>query len=432
MKKYQLFIGSVINPKNDNRCDYYEHGALLLSYTTKNKKRGYRIEKVGDATTILKKLPKDLDIFYYEGGLIMPPFFDMHFHWVQDDVRQMPKKNLLEWLRLYTFPTENKFKDINFARKKAQTFFQKLANNGTLGGAIYSSVHEHTVDLAFENLVGHFKVGNVLMTMNSPKFLEQSVSEAIKGVKLLAKRYKENYAVTPRFAITTDPKTMKEAGKVAKKNKSFIQTHLSETKEEIKTVLDIYNHIDGFKKVKSYTEIYDQCGLLSSNTIMGHGIHLSEKELKLLKKSKTAIAHCPTSNAPIKDFGLGSGLFNFQKIEKYKIPWALASDIGGGPFLSMFDVMNSFVLQNRNKKRKATYVKALYRSTLAGAEILNLDKKCGNFDKGKEANFIIVEKPQGKFKNVEQLLKKLHEVSARENFEKKVCETYFLGIKVSE
>lgn len=35
-----------------------------------------------------------------------------------------------------------------------------------------------------------------------------------------------------------------------------------------------------------------------------------------------------------------------RKTEHHDILWALASDIGAGPFLSMFDVMRSFVKQN--------------------------------------------------------------------------------------
>ena len=58
--------------------------------------------------------------------------------------------------------------------------------------------------------------------------------------------------------------------------------------------------------------------------------------------------------------------------EKYGVRWALASDIGGGPFLSMFDVIQSFVQQNEAAGVPASYVKALYRSTSAGADILGL------------------------------------------------------------
>ena len=102
---------------------------------------------------------------------------------------------------------------------------------------------------------------------------------------------------------------------------------------------------------------------------MGHGIHLSSSELSMLKKTKTAIAHCPTSNAPISKKGLGSGLFDLKTISKNKIRWALGSDIGAGPYLSMVDVMNSFVSQHK-KQGLANYTRAFYRATLAGEEII--------------------------------------------------------------
>ena len=83
---------------------------------------------------------------------------------------------------------------------------------------------------------------------------------------------------------------------------------------------------------------------------MGHGIYLSDEELKILSKSKTAIAHCPTSNAPVRDRGLVRGFLTLKKPKKPKLNGLCGSDIGGGPFLSMFDVINSFVKQNKRKK----------------------------------------------------------------------------------
>ena len=317
----------------------------------------------------------------------------MHFHWVQDDVRTMPKANLLDWLNNYTFPAEKKFARKTYAKKKAKFFFDRLVETGTLGGACYSSIHGHALDEAMEQVTGEFVIGNVLMTMNSPAFLSQTSKEAVSTVKKFANKYKSKYALTPRFAIATDPETMKETSKIAKKHGSFMQSHLCETKNEIDFVLSLYKDIPGFKNVKSYTEIYKKVGMLGKRSIMGHGIHLEKSELELLSKTNTAVAHCPTSNAPIKQKGLGSGLFNFKLAEKYKIRWALGSDIGGGPVLSMFDVMRSFVDQNtRESVGGATFKKALYRATLAGAEILAVDKKQGNLLAGKQANFLVLPK----------------------------------------
>ena len=118
------------------------------------------------------------------------------------------------------------------------------------------------------------------------------------------------------------------------------------------------------------------------------------------------MAHCPTSNAPLNQKGLGSGLFDFRKAEKHSITWALGSDIGAGPFLSMIDVMNSFVEQNKACGiKEATYVKAFYRATLESAKILKLQKTCGNFVKGKNANFVALLKGKKSYKNAEEALK---------------------------
>lgn len=140
---------------------------------------------------------------------------------------------------------------------------------------------------------------------------------------------------------------------------------------------------------------------------MGHAIHMSDVELKKLAKTKTIIAHCPTSNAPIRQKGLGSGLFDFKRTEKHKVRWALASDIGGGPILSMFDVMRSFVDQNKGVNPEATYTKALFRSTVAGAEAMGVSKVSGNFKKGKEASFITVNAPKGTLSDAEEVLGKV-------------------------
>jgi guanine deaminase len=150
-----------------------------------------------------------------------------------------------------------------------------------------------------------------------------------------------------------------------------------------------------------------------------------------MAESDTVIAHCPTSNAPLSQLGLGSGLFDFKKADRMKIRWALASDIGGGPFLSMIDVMRSFVDQNKKAGVKATWTRALYRATLAGAEILGLQKKQGNLDPGKFANFIVISSNQlvEKTSNKEDFFEKLfyRPLDRRESYTDIVQQTWYKG-----
>jgi guanine deaminase len=405
-RKLKFYSAAILSPVDDKRCDYWSEGLLVVEL----KHKEHKIKDVLSLSEGKKKYAELMtkeNTTVFKSSVIMPGFFDMHFHWVQDDVREMPKDSLLSWLEKYTFPTEMKYADKGHARKKAKGFFKKLNHTGTLGGACYSSVHEEALKAAMKEARGDFVIGNVLMNMNSPKLLTQTEEESLHLTKKFIKLFGKRHCFTPRFAITTTPRVMKKGSKMADEAGCFKQTHLSETPQEIEFVLALYREFPGFEKVKSYTEIYEKTGMLGKRSLMGHGIHLSSKELSILSKSKTSVIHCPTSNAPLKEKGLGSGLFDYRKIEKAKIRWALGSDIGGGPFLSMFDVMRSFVAQNARKKVPgATYVKALYRATLAGAEILGIGDKTGSLEKGKEANFIVV-KCAPSASDPEALLKKI-------------------------
>ena len=434
VKNLNFYVGTILNPQSDKKCDFYPQGMLVVKGSGKRS----RIVTVLELKKGLKKYQQqmtDANTTCFEDSVIMPAFFDMHFHWVQDDVRQMPKDSLLGWLEKYTFPTEMKFAQKAYAQKKARGFFQKLARMGTLGGACYSSIHEHALEAAMEHVRGDFVIGNVLMNMNSPAELTQTEEESVSLTKRLIKKFGKRHCFTPRFAITTTPGVMRAGGRLADRAKCYKQTHLSENVDEIDFVLSIYRKLPGFETVSSYTEIYEKSGMLGKRSLMGHAIHLSEKELKLLRKTDTTVIHCPTSNAPIKERGLGSGLFDFRQIERSKIRWALGSDIGGGPILSMFDVMRSFVEQNRRAGvGEATYVKALYRSTLAGAKILNRDKETGNLDAEKAANFIVVPlKSKKSLQSPEEVLKLLvgQHKSRRESYETLVKAVYHRGTSIA-
>lgn len=421
----QILLADYINPISDKSCLLVRQGAMAWSIES-----GLILE-LGDRASILRKYPKS-KVIDASGQLALPGFFDMHFHWVQDEVRQKPKASLLKWLSEHTWPYESKFKDKAFSSQKSKDVGLELLKAGTLGGACYASLHPHTTDHALKNFVGDYIVGNVLMTMNSPDYLCHSESEALRMVEDQFNKHGNKYALTPRFAPTTHPGVMREGSKFAKNVKGFIQTHLSETPNEIDYVMSLYKDIKGFEKVKSYTEIYKKSGILGPRTMMGHGIHLTPKEWGMLKDTNTAVAHCPTSNAPVNQKGLGSGLFDFQKAERNKVRWSLATDIGGGPYLSMLDVMRSFVSQNQKAKNfKATFTKALFRSTLSGAEFLGLSKTNGSFAKNKFANFVLFDSPRvTKGENGEDVLRRLISKESRYSLENIAMSTWFKGKKV--
>lgn len=364
----KLLRGTILNPKSAKKCDFYRDGGLFIE----NEK----IVDIGEFRNLEKKY-KNVKVVNTK-GVILPAFTDIHLHWVQNRVKGSFGGALLPWLKDHIWPEEAKFKDGKYAKKMANVFYKELLENGTKNAVIYSSVHKEATEIAIEMGLskGNFIIGNVLMDQNSPDYLQMSTEEEIKIVKYFAKKYGPKYAITPRFAPTCSMELMKEVSKIAKEYGCFVQTHLSENLDEIAWVKQL------FPEQKSYTEVYEKAGLLGKRTILGHCIHLSDKEYEILAKTGTKVAHCPTSN-----IALGSGTMNVKKMNEYKIPFALATDIGAGPKLSMIDVMESYI---KVHKGSVTVVDALYRATLAGAEIMGISKMTGNLDIGKNANVFIV------------------------------------------
>ncbi|NDF14240.1 guanine deaminase [bacterium] len=429
----QFFTGNILNPRGDRECQLFSMGVMVVE----RRRGGSVIRELLAPEEAREKYASSMtgaNTIDFGESLILPGFFDMHFHWVQDDVRTMPKDSLLQWLEKYTFPAEMKFVSSRYSREKARIFFRRLTKAGTIGGAVFSSVHENALHAAMKEARGDFIIGNVQMNMNSPDDLTRTERHSISGVRRLFRRYGRRYAFTPRFAITTSPQVMLAGGMLADRLGAFKQSHLSETLAEVDYTLSLYRKIPGFERVRTYTGIYRKAAMLGPRSLMAHGIHLSPAEMEILRRTRTSLVHCPTSNAPLSERGLGSGLFDFARVNRQKIRWALGSDIGGGPFLSMLDVMRSFVEQNgRAGRRGATRVSALYRATLAGAEILEVDDRTGNLDPGKEASFIVIPLPgSGQERKPEQLLTRLLDLHAsrRERYDECVSEVFLNGQRV--
>src|SRR5690606_10397624 len=124
-----------------------------------------------------------------------------------------------------------------------------------------------------------------------------------------------------RFAITSSPEQMETAGALAREFPHLhIQMHLSENHAEIALTRAL------FPEAMDYADVYARYGLLGEKTLLGHCIHLSEREADALSESGSVAVFCPTSN-----LFLGSGLFDWQRYSKRAKPLriAAATDVGG-------------------------------------------------------------------------------------------------------
>ena len=323
-------------------------------------------------------------------GLILPGFIDLHVHYPQAEMIAAYGEQLLEWLDKYVFPTELKFENPEYAREIAGFFLDELLRNGTTSAVVFTTIFPQSVDVLFEEAQRRnmrLIAGQVLMSRNAPDFLINEPQKAYEeNRKLIAKWHGKDrllYAITPRFAITSTEAELRFAGKLKEEYPDlYIHTHLSENFKEIEFTASL------FPDSKDYLNVYEQFGLVGDRSIFAHCVHLDDSNFERIATSGAAIAYCPTSN-----LFLGSGLFKLHqaKSSEYPVKVGLGSDVGAGTSFSQLKSMGEAYKISQLQGQSLSAFKAFYLATLGGAKAVSLEDKIGNFDKGKEADLIVLD-----------------------------------------
>lgn len=286
-------------------------------------------------------------------GIIAPAFVDWHFHYVQQRVTRHTGKPLLRWLREDAWPEEAKFSDRAFAEVAAQGFARQQLAAGTVAGACWGSPHASSLRAARAAGLRYSLIGPPVMTQGEPPSLVAPLASCLEDLKALQIEFEEALAVSPRFALSCDEQTLKELARFAFDYTLWVQTHLAENQEEVAAVAK------AFPKARSYTDVYDQAGLLTPRTLLAHCIHLSEFDWRAIKQRGCIVVHCPTSNE-----ALGSGRMPLEKVRALDIPWVLGTDVGAEPDLCMLDVIEA-VMRVHDWEAPVTAVEAFFRATVS-------------------------------------------------------------------
>jgi guanine deaminase len=341
----------------------------------------------GTASETKQKYP-DAIVHDFSHNLIIPGFVDTHSHMPQLDMIGCHSHELLHWLETYTFPTEAKFENDIISQNTSLRFLEQLAENGVSQSLVFSTVHERATNIFFQQAAQtklKLIIGKVSMDQNAPSNLIQNADEDYFSCKKLIKKWHNfderlHFAITPRFAPTSTTALLESMKTLKKEHPDvWLQTHFSETKDEISFVKKV------FPKSKDYLDVYETYDLLGSKTILAHCIHMSESEQQRVLESSTSIAHCPSSN-----LFLGSGLMSLSDYMKSGFKLSLGSDIGAGTSMSPWQTMSDAYKVQSLIGAPVSPISLFYLSTLGGAEALSLDSTTGNFSVGKDADFQVL------------------------------------------
>jgi len=358
---------------------YLEDGVLLL--------REGRVVGLHEWQSVSEQLNPH-DIIDMRGKLIMPGFVDTHIHYPQTEMIGAFGEQLLEWLNQYTFPVEAQYHCPDHAAQMSAFFLHQLLANGTTSALVFGTVHPQSVDALFsaaEALEMRIIAGKVMMDRNAPDYLTETPEESYQQTRALITRWHErgrlSYALTPRFAPTSSPALLEKVQQLREEfPDTWLHTHLSENPQEIAWVKALFPERAG------YLDVYHHYKLTGRRSVFAHCIHLEEREWQCLHDTDSSIAFCPTSN-----LFLGSGLFNIKRCWQQGVKVGIGTDVGAGTTFNMLQTLGEAYKVGQLQQYKISAAEAFYHATLGGAHALDLDHAIGNFNPGKEADFVVLD-----------------------------------------
>lgn len=220
-----------------------------------------------------------------------------------------------------------------------------------------------------------------------PDNLVQSEEEILKDSERLVSKYHDpkefsmlRIALAPCSPFSVTKELLRETINFARKKKVRCHTHIAETLDEEKYCLETHK-----MRPLAYME---SLGWLGGDVWFAHGIHLNDEEIRLLSKTKTGIAHCPTSN-----LRLGSGIAPVRKMLDEGVRVSLAVDGSASNDSSdMLGELRQCLLIHRIKSgiESMPVDDVLWMATRGGAQILGRDD-IGSIEVGKAADIILID-----------------------------------------
>lgn len=374
------FIAEPSGPDDHQSYRYIEDGAVVVD--------GGKIVSVGAYNDGLRLVAAKAEVIDHRPGLIMPGFIDAHIHYPQMQVIGSYAKDLLEWLNTYTFVEEQRFADGEHAARIASLFCDELVRHGTTTAAVYCSVHPQSVDAFFTEAKKRdmrMIAGKVMMDRNAPEGLLDTPQRGYDESKALLEKWngvgRLHYAITPRFALTSTHAQMEMTQDLVREfPEVYVQTHVNESLGEIDFARELYPNLP------DYVGIYEHYGLLGPRTLLGHCIHMNDREIDALSETGSVAVFCPTSNLFI-----GSGLFDRERMMASNVRIGVATDVGGGTSYSMLRTLDEGYKVLQLRGQRLSPLESFFMMTLGNARALSLEHTIGTLEPGGDADIVVLD-----------------------------------------
>lgn len=299
-----------------------------------------RIKKIG--THLLDNLKAEerarLQILDCSDSIVIPGLVNTHHHFYQTltrNVKEVQNSKLFDWLT-FLYEIWKKIDDEAIYYSSAIAIGELLKTGCTLTTDHHylypgsfsvenKSIAKIQYDVA-EKLGIRFAATRGSMSKSKkdgglpPDDVVQSDDKILEDTEKVIKLFNDpsedsmrRVIVAPCSPFSVSKELMKESVKLARKYGVKLHTHLAETSDEVQYCLKTYG--------KRPLALMEEVEFIGEDTFYAHGIYFDDNELDLLAKTKTGIAHCPSSN-----MRLGSGICRVVECHEKGIPIGIAVD----------------------------------------------------------------------------------------------------------
>jgi len=317
--------------------------------------------------------------------LVLPGLINCHTHAAMTLFRgyadDLPLK---QWLFEKIFPAEARILSPETVFWGAMLGFVEMIASGTtcfLDGYFYQ---DHTMAAALKVGIRGLAAQGVI-DFPAPGVPDSSKNLEV-GEAFLEKWSGESKLVRPGLfchsPVTCSDKTLRKAMEISQRYGVPMQIHLSETNEEVQEIQERKNQRPLF-----YLE---ELGILNSNLIAAHAIHLDEREIDKLAQNETKVVHVPESNMK-----LASGPAKIPLMLKRGITIGLGTDgCASNNNLDLFQEMDTAAKLSKVISKSPEVLDArtvLKMATRWGARVLGLQDEIGSIEIGKKADIITID-----------------------------------------
>src|SRR6056297_2573024 len=366
----------------DQENNIYQNGALVI--------KDGRIVAAGKEEKLEKKYSSEKKI-NLKGNIVIPGLINTHTHipmvlfrGIADD---LPLK---KWLEDYIWPLEKEMIDENFTKWGALLGMMEMISTGT---TTFSDMYFYEDIIAGEVKKAGMRgvLGQGVIDFPTPD--AKDPQENINIFKNLAEKWKDdeniNISMCAHSPYTCSKDLLKETKKIAEDYDTIFHIHVAETRNE-------KDMIEDKNKTVSPVKYLDNLNILDENVLAAHSVWLDGDDIDIFKKRDVKVSHNITSHLK-----LGSGIAPVDKYLKKDITVSLGTDgAASNNKLNMFSEMRIASLVHKGYNLKPTLLNSeevLKMGTINGARALNLDKEIGSIEKGKRADFVVIEKDRINF-----------------------------------